>query len=120
MLTKHLIQSGIVLLLIITLIFTVTDNLLIQILLLALPYSIVNDTIKIYTLHNNTDAVFKQFTHIFTTVKKGKLDYLIIDNIINYEKSLSRAEILLDNKIFNKMNKNLSEKWEELKINLEI
>lgn len=120
MITKHLIQSGIVLLLIITLIFTVTDNLLIQILLLALPYSIANDTIKVYRLHKNTDTVFKQFTNIFTTVKKGKLDYLIIDNIINYEKSLSRAAILLDSKVFNKMNKHLSEKWNELKVNLKI
>ena len=120
MITKHLVQSGIVLLLIITLIFTVTDNLLIQILLLALPYSIVNDTIKVYRLYKNTDTVFKQFTHIYTTVKKGKLDYLIIDNIINYEKSLSRAAILLDSKVFNKMNKHLTEKWNELKTKLKI
>lgn len=116
MLTKHLIQSGIVLILILTLIFTVADNLLIQILLLALPYSIVNDTIKTYRLHKNTDTVFKQFNNIFATSKKGKLDYLIIDNIINYEKSLSRAAILLDSNIFNKMNKHLSEKWNEIKV----
>lgn len=120
MLKKHLIQTGIIFLLIFTLIFTVTDNLLIQILLLALPYSILNDTLKIYRLHKNTDTVFKQFSNIFSTTKNGKLDYLILDNIINYEKSLSRAAILLDSKIFKKMNPDLSTKWNELKVKYKI
>ncbi|AZJ36647.1 hypothetical protein [Tenacibaculum singaporense] len=115
MLKKHLIQAGIIFLLIFTLIFTVANNLLIQILLLALPYSILNDTLKLYRLYKNTDTVFKHFTYIFNTSKKGKLDYLILNNIINYEKSLSRAAILLDNKIFKKMNNDLSIKWNELK-----
>jgi len=115
MLNKHLIKTGIIFLLIFTLIFTVADNLLVQILLLALPYSILNDTIKLYRLHKNSDTVFKNFMHIFSSSKKAKLDYLIIDNIINYEKSLSRAAIKLDSKIFKKMNPGLSSKWIELK-----
>ncbi len=116
MLKKHLIQTGIIFLLVFTLIFTVADSVLIQVLLLALPYSVFNETIKLYRLHKNTNTVFNKFMHIFSTVKKTKLDYLIIDNIINYEKSLSRAAIKLDSTIFNNENSDLATKWSEIKV----
>ena len=98
------------------LLITFSENqLIVDFLLLALPYSIGLNTYKIYRLNKNTKSVTDVFKKIFSSTKENKMEFLIIDNVINYEKALSEGGILLNTKIFKQKNKELSQKWDEIK-----
>jgi hypothetical protein len=64
--------------------------------------------------------VFLNFKKIFSSTKKLKREFLIIDNVISYEKSLSYSSIPLDSTLFNEMNDELSIEWNEMKKNHKI
>lgn len=120
MLKRQYFYFGIVVFFILSIIIFFDNPIIIEVLMLALPYSISLETYKLYKLQRNTNSVFSNFKNIFSSAKKSKREFLIIDNTINYEKSLSESGILLDSKIFNNLNENLSEEWTNIKVKYKI
>ncbi|OFY19205.1 MAG: hypothetical protein A2W98_01850 [Bacteroidetes bacterium GWF2_33_38] len=115
MMIKESIKSTVILCLFI-LVAAVTDTRIFMTLLkMALPLSIIQKTVKLLILHQKVSKVFFAFKLIFTDVHEAKRPSLIINNVINYEKSLSWACITLDSKVFNRMNAELSIEWERIK-----
>jgi hypothetical protein len=83
--------------------------------LLSLPFTMFNETIKLYRLNRNVESVFLTFKKLYSSTKKSKREFLIIDNVINYEKSLSYSSIPLNDNLFHEMNESLSIEWNEIK-----
>ncbi|AWK03988.1 hypothetical protein HYN56_06980 [Flavobacterium crocinum] len=81
----------------------------------ALPFTIILQTFKLYKLNSKVKSVFDNYKLIFKSVNEENIIQNIINNIIIYEKNLSWAGILLDSKMFNKMNAELSLEWEKIK-----
>jgi len=115
MVIKESVKSAIILCLFI-LVAAVTDNrIFVTLLKMALPLSIIQKTVKLLILHQSVSKVFFGFKQIFAYVNEAMQPSLIINNVINYEKSLSWACITLDSKVFKKMNDELSIEWERIK-----
>lgn len=115
MLVKQITYTIIIWVLVWCVILTAPNNILIQVILLTLPFSVANDTRKLYRLNTNVERVFGNFKKIFGSTKNSKREALIIDNVINYEKSLSYSSVPLNSKIFDELNDKLSIEWESLK-----
>jgi len=81
----------------------------------ALPFTIIQQTFKLYKLNSNVKLVFNNYKLIFKSTNEENIIQNIVNNIIIYEKNLSWAGILLDGKLFDKMNTELSTQWEEIK-----
>lgn len=96
-------------------ILTTPNNVFIQVVLLALPFSVANETRKLYRLNRSVESVFGTFKKIFSSTKKSKRESLIIDNVINYEKSISYSSIPLNSKVFHELNDSLSIEWNNIK-----
>jgi len=115
MLSKQLVYTIIIWTVIMLVIFTVPNNIFIEVLLLSLPFTIINEARKLYRLNRNVELVFSNFKKIFNSTKKTKREFLIIDNVITYEKSLSFGSIPLNSDLFHEMNDKLSIEWNEIK-----
>lgn len=115
MLKKQMIYTIILWLVILLVILTTPNNIFFEVILLSLPFTILNETYKLYRLNRNVELVFTTFKKIYSSTKKSKREFLIIDNVINYEKSLSYSTIPLESKLFYEMNDQLSIEWNEIK-----
>lgn len=82
----------------------------------ALPLTIIQQFIRLVTLHFRVNSIYNQFKLIFTSIDGQKRDSYLITNVINYESTLAWAGILLDSKIYTKQNETLSQDWENIKI----
>lgn len=87
---------------------------------LALPFTIILQTIRLFLFHKRMVDIFKYYQGIFSVASEEKREYLIIRNMTYYETVLSWACIKLDSKIFESMNEKLSGQWEELKAKYKI
>lgn len=115
MLTPMIIKSTIIILLFIFLVLF-TDNVTLSILMqVALPLTILQQSIRLITLHLRVEFVFNQFKMIFSSINSPKQDSYLITNVINYESTLAWGGILLDSNIYNKRNETLSQEWEDIK-----
>ncbi len=115
MLAKESIKSTVVFSLFILIATLGEKELFITLLQIVLPLSIIQQTIKLLVLNLRVKKVFSNFKQIFSSVHKTKRNSLIIDNVLNYEKTLSWASILLDSKTFDKLNPELTIEWERIK-----
>lgn len=115
MLTKQMFKTIVIWLVIWLVILSAPNGIIVEVILLALPFSVLNETHKLYRLNRNVESVFLNFKKIFSSTKKLKREFLIIDNVISYEKSLSYSSTPLDGSIFNTMNEELSIQWNEIK-----
>lgn len=115
MLKKQLIYTIVIWFLVALVILTTPNNFFIQLVLLSLPFTMFNETIKLYRLNRNVESVFLTFKKLYSSTKKSKREFLIIDNVINYEKSLSYSSIPLNDNLFHEMNESLSIEWDEIK-----
>ena len=115
MLTKQIIYTIIIWIVLWSVILTAPNNVFVEVILLALPFSVANDLRKLYRLNKNVETVFTNFKNIFSATKKSKIEPLIFDNVISYEKSISYSSIPLNSKIFNKLNDELSTEWINIK-----
>lgn len=98
------------------LILAITNNhLFTAALQIALPYTIIQQTIRLSVFHSRVESICKGFQRIFSTNNKKTIEQAIIHNVTSYEATLSWACIKLDSKLFNKMNDELSEKWNKIK-----
>lgn len=81
----------------------------------VLPFTIIQQTFKLYKLNSNVKSVFDNYKLIFKSGNEENIIQNIVNNMIIYEKNLSWAGVLLDTGMFNEMNKVLSSEWEEIK-----
>jgi len=88
---------------------------LISVRLIALPFTILLQSIRLFLYNKRMKDVFKIYQRIFSSTVNEKKENLIISNMTNYETVLSWACIKLDSKLFEKMNDDLSAQWEDLK-----
>ncbi|NRR93553.1 hypothetical protein HSX10_18425 [Winogradskyella undariae] len=115
MLTKQITYTIVIWVVLWSVILTAPNNVFVEVILLALPFSVANDLRKLYRLNKNVEMVFANFKKIFSTTKKSKRESLIIDNVISYEKSISYSSVPLNRKIFDKWNDKLSLEWNKIK-----
>lgn len=120
MIAPNIIKSAIILILFFLVVFYTDQSTLNSIIQIALPYTIIQQTIRLVIFHSHVNIVFENYKHIFANVAKTKRGPLIINNVIYYEKTLSWGGIQLDSKLFNKHNPKLTSDWELLKGNYEI
>lgn len=115
MLIRESIKSTVVFSLFILIAALGEKDLFITLLQIALPLSIIQQTIKLLIQKHLVNKVFSNFKHIFSDINKKKRNSLIINNVLNYEKTLSWASIPLDSNIFDKLNPELTIEWERIK-----
>ena len=100
MLTPMLIKSALVLALFLALALFTDREILTTALQLALPFTILLQTIRLFLYNKRMKDVFKTYQRIFSSTVDTKKEYLIISNMTNYETILSWACIKLDSKRF--------------------
>ena len=87
---------------------------------LTLPLLLLNQSIKLSLYIYRIRRIYENYRRIFQDLNKiNNKDYKnpeIIINVIEYESTLSWGGILLSTKKYNKLNPELSKKWEENKI----
>ncbi|MFD2585497.1 hypothetical protein ACFSQJ_01070 [Croceitalea marina] len=115
MLTKQIIYTIVIWIVLWSVILTAPNNVFVEVILLALPFSVANDLRKLCRLNKDVETVFTNFKNIFSATKKSKIEPLIIDNVISYEKSISYNSIPLNSKIFDELNDELSMEWNNIK-----
>lgn len=112
---KPMIINSIVVFLLFLILAITNNHLFVTALQIALPYTIIQQTIRLFVFHNRIENICKRFRQIFTTHNKKNITKSILHNVSSYETTLSWACIKLDSKLFNKMNDELSEKWNKIK-----
>lgn len=96
-----------------------TDNrTLTTVLQLALPLTIIQQSVKLYIFRNSIKRIYEDFYTIFSSTSGIHQQNLIISNVINYESTLAWGSILVSTKIYNEVNPKLSLVWEDIKIRL--
>jgi len=120
MLKKSVVQTLIVIGLFLCIALFTNNKTLSTVLQLALPLTIIQQTIKLYFFNKKMEIVYEDFHIIFSATNDANQQNLIIRNVINYETTLSWGSILLDEDNFNKINPSLSKRWEETKSRLNL
>lgn len=115
MLKPMVIKTVIVVLLFLFLALFTNNHLFTTALQIALPFTIIQQTIRLFIFKNRVNGICKEFRQIFTTHNKKTIYKSILHNVTSYEATLSWACIKLDSNLFNKMNDELSEKWNKIK-----
>lgn len=115
MLKRMVIQSTGIFLLYVALALFTTNHILTIALQLVLPFTYIQQTLRLFILRNRIKAVFKRFQTIFSLANKKSMPQAIIHNVVSYETSLAWASIKTNSDIFEKLNDELSVKWIELK-----
>lgn len=115
MLVKESIKSAVIFSLFVLVAIIADNKVSITLLQIALPFSIIQQTIKLFILNKRVSKIFFHFKQIFSDIHENKRNPLIINNVLNYEKTLSWASIPLDSKVFNKFNAELTLEWERIK-----
>lgn len=100
------------------------NNALVLLIQLTLPIFLLQQAIKHTLFVNRINRVYENYRRLFNDLKgqndsKQKRPEIFL-NVIDYETTLTYGSILLNTKIYNRMNPKLSEKWEELKKEYEI
>lgn len=115
MLKPMVIKVVIVVLLFLFLALFTNNHLFTTALQVALPFTIIQQTVRLFIFKNRINSICKCFRQIFTMHNKKTIYKSILHNVSNYETTLSWACIKLDSKLFDKMNDELSEKWNKIK-----
>jgi len=100
------------------------NNAFIVILQLALPLILLNQAIRHTVFVSRINKIYENYRRLFqdllkNTTKEYKKPEIII-NVIEYEATLSWGGIILDTKIYNELNPELSKSWEEIKLKYKI
>ena len=112
---KPMIIKSIVVFLLFLILAIANNHLFVTALQIALPYTIIQQTIRLFVFHNRIENIYKRFRQIFTTHNKKTITQSILHNVSSYETTLAWACIKLDSKLFEKWNDKLSEKWNSIK-----
>ena len=88
-----------------------------------LSIHLIGDLIKLYIFVYKNGNIYEELRVLFSDIRENK-DYnyepKIVKIAIEYEANLIWANINLDSKIYNKLNPELSDKWEEMKVEYKI
>jgi hypothetical protein len=90
-------------------------SLVVLFLQLALPFTLIQKTIRLFVLRNRVEDVFTKFQTIFSSAKEDNKAGLILHNATSYETALAWGGIQTDDDIFHKLNPQLSIEWETIK-----
>ncbi len=120
MLQPMLLKTALILVLFLILALFTDREILTTALQIVFPFTIVQQTIRLLLYHKRIGDVFKNYQKIFSSTAEGNKEKLIIHNMTSYETTLSWACIKLNSKIFNKVNDELTPKWEAIKKNYHI
>lgn len=120
MLRKMLYKAALVLAIFLALALFTDRELLALALQLALPFTIIVQTIRLFLFHKRVEDIFKQYQKIFTATASHMQEQLILQTVTNYEALLAWACIKLDSGIFHSMNDELSQQWLNLKSRYDI
>lgn len=115
MLKPMLIKSAMVVALFLALALFTDREILTTALQLVFPFTIIQQTIRLFLYQKRISGVFKHYLIIFGSTSDDKKEQLIIHNMTSYETTLSWACIKLNSKVFNKVNEELTPKWEAMK-----
>lgn len=100
------------------------NTLLIALFHLSLPFVLLEQAIEHSVFVSRMKKINHDFRKLFNDIKRmSNIDNKyaeIIANIVNYETTLASTKIQLDENIYTQMNPELSNKWEEMKINYSI
>ena len=124
MLIKIWIKNTLIALIFLVLAIFGYENAFVLLLQLALPILLLSKAIKLTIFVNRVNQVYENYRKLFQNIKSNRDNEFaspeILINVIEYEATLSWGSILLDSKIYNSMNDELSKVWEEIKIKYEI
>lgn len=100
------------------------NTLIITLFHLSLPFVLIEQGIQHSIYVSRMKKINHDFRILFNDLK-GRSNLTnkyaeIIINILNYETALASTPIILDDNIYNKLNPELSEKWNQMKINYSI
>jgi hypothetical protein len=87
---------------------------------LALPLTIIQQSIKLYIFRNSVKRIYEEFYTIFSSTSGIHLQNLIIRNVISYESTLAWGAVLVDSKIYDEVNPELSLVWDDIKTRLNL
>lgn len=94
-----------------------TDNrTLTTVLQLALPFTIIEQSVRLFYFRHRVSQIFEQFKTIMSLPAGDERDALILHNVISYDATLSWATIKLDENTFHQMNPLLTGEWERFKL----
>lgn len=108
------IKTGIVVVLFLTAIFFTSHKILSAISQLALPFTIVQQMVRLFFYNARVAKVFEEFKIVFSGTKPIPTDLLIYP-VLEYEATLGWGGILPNSNIFNKLTPELKRKWESIK-----
>lgn len=96
------------------------DKGIVIIIQLSLPIFVISQAIKHQRFVSRLKKIYENYRSVFDTLRNKKSisqnDYAkIAKEVLEYEGTISWANILLDEKIYNKMNEVLSKEWELIK-----
>ncbi|MDX2001358.1 MAG: hypothetical protein SFW35_02945 [Chitinophagales bacterium] len=115
MLLGETVKTAIIWSLALVAVLTTDNETVAAILQMALPFTVLQQMIKLITYYHRINRVFEQFQHIFSSTASERQSDLIINNVINYESTISWAGIVLSTPIFQKHNVEWSQLWDKIK-----
>ena len=100
------------------------NNIFVMLLQLSLPFFLLKQAIKQNYFVGQIEQVCENYRKLFDSIKDSKnydskIPTMLI-NLLEYETTLSWANILLDEKIYNSLNPALSADWEKIKLRYKI
>lgn len=117
MLIHILIKNSIISTIFLAITLSGNRSLVVMFLQLALPFLLLSKAFKHFLFVNKIERIYENFRKMFNNFSKDSKTVVpeILLNVIEYESILSWANILLDTKIYDNLNKDLSIKWNNLK-----
>lgn len=102
-------------------------NVVIFFIQLSLPILLIQDLIKFNTFNSKLESIYDNFRNLFSELKKnpdhkndkGRIAQIIY-YMLEYESIIAWGNTLLDGKIYDQENPNLSTKWEKIKTDYNI
>ena len=121
MLPKALTINAVILLIFLSSAIYGFNNIVVLIIQLSLPVIMLKQIFRLIFLVNHLENIYHRYCSIFNDLKlnpyKLRKTPEMICNILEYESTLSWANILMSEKDYNKMNDLLSARWTEIKKN---
>lgn len=116
---KMVIKSAIIILLFLATAFFTTHKILAGVFQITLPFTVLQQTVRLFIFNARVKNIFENFKTIFSSVAY-KRNQLLISLVLKYETTLSWGSIFLSSKIFEKHNERLSSEYNKLKLRYEI
>ncbi|RYY89473.1 MAG: hypothetical protein EOO15_06045 [Chitinophagaceae bacterium] len=108
-------RSIVIIVLFLVVVFSTSTNFLNSILQIALPFTILQKTIKLKLYNHRLCEVFEGFKNVFSNIPAQNQEPLVIFYMMKYETTLAWASISLDSKIWEKNDAQFEQDWTAIK-----